>query len=262
MYPYILEIGNFKLATYGVMSALAYLSALIYLNTQKNRIQLADNIFWNLITIIIVFALLGAKIFYVIFFWQYFEGNFFGKILGALRDFRFGFVYFGGFLCAFSAGIYYVKIKKLGISHIADFFAPAIALGHSIGRLGCFFAGCCFGKPTSSIFSVRFTDTSSLVAPEYLGVSLHPTQLYEAVGNFVLFLVLHYMLVLQIAGRLKKGMVILTYCLSYGILRFVVEFFRGDERGTFIFGLSPSQIIAVAVVAIAMVVYKISKSDA
>lgn len=255
MYPYILEIGNFKLASYGVFSALAYLSAIIYLNRQKKQTQISDKIFWNIITVLIISALLGAKLLYIVIFWQYFDGNFFGKIFDAIKDFRFGFVYFGGFISALVCGIWYVKKKSLSVTRLADFFAPAIALGHSIGRLGCFFAGCCYGKPATSAFAVKFTNPQSLIDPGYLGVPVHPAQLYEAGGNFIIFLILHFMLKQSISKKLKTGRVMLAYILGYAVLRFTIEFFRGDDRGGFTFGLSPSQIIAIAVICITPLVY-------
>ncbi|HUT85504.1 MAG TPA: prolipoprotein diacylglyceryl transferase [Elusimicrobiales bacterium] len=255
MHPYLLEIGNFKLATYGVLSALAYAAALVYLSLHRKQMQLESNTLWNLITVIIISALLGGKLLYILMFWKDFGTTFFERLINTVKEFRFGFVYFGGLAGALFSGIIYVKIKHLKLWKLADFFAPALALGHSIGRIGCFFAGCCHGTATNSFLGVKFTHPQSLIDPKYLGVSVHPTQLYEAAGNFILFLCLHFMLRASIKGRLKHGTVILTYLMGYGLLRFVIEFFRGDGRGAFLMGLSPSQIIAVIAFALGMAGY-------
>jgi phosphatidylglycerol:prolipoprotein diacylglycerol transferase len=199
-----------------------------------------------LITILILCAIAGGKLLYIFIFWSDYGSGFFERLINAIKGFRYGFVYFGGFIGALTGGIIYAKHKQIKILRTADFFAPAIALGHSIGRIGCFLAGCCYGAPSDSVFAVKFTNPQCLIDPAYLGVSVHPTQLYSAAGNFILFLVLHFMLNFSIKSKLKHGFVMLSYIMGYGILRFVIEFYRADERGIFLAGLSPSQWIAAA----------------
>ncbi len=121
-------------------------------------------------------------------------------------------------------------------------------MGHALGRIGCFLAGCCYGKPTTLPWGVRFTDPHALVAPELLNVPLHPTQLYEAGFNFLFFLLLHYVS----QKPHKDGKILVLYVWCYALMRFGIEFLRGDFRGGFLWGMSPSQVISLGVAGIAI----------
>ena len=138
-------------------------------------------------------------------------------------------------------GIWYVRKHRLPVWTTGDLAAPGIALGYAVGRMGCFFAGCCYGSPCSGDLCITFSDTHSL-AP--LGVALYPTQLFEAGGELVNFVILFTLY------RVRKfdGQIFWLYPVLYSILRFVVEFFRGDtERGLFFGGaISTSQIVSIA----------------
>jgi phosphatidylglycerol:prolipoprotein diacylglycerol transferase len=133
----------------------------------------------------------------------------------------------------------YVRIKKISILKLGDFFVPSLALGHAIGRIGCFFAGCCYGKETDVAWSVVFRDKNSSAV---LNVHLHPTQLYEALGNFLIFFFLYF----YSKKEHEKGFLVSFYFISYAVLRFIVEFFRGDlDRWRQCVGLSISQILSL-----------------
>jgi phosphatidylglycerol:prolipoprotein diacylglycerol transferase len=134
------------------------------------------------------------------------------------------------------------------VFQLGDFFAPALALGHAIGRIGCFFAGCCYGKESSLPWSVIFNDENSLAV---IGVHLHPTQIYETIGNFLLFTFLKFY------GRKKRrtGMIFAVYLIIYSVLRFVVEIFRGDYRGIQYVGLSISQVISMGLFMFGVFIY-------
>jgi phosphatidylglycerol---prolipoprotein diacylglyceryl transferase len=251
MYPILFKFGNFELATYGVMSALGYLAALWYVFKQIKRMEIKEDVFFNLCLSVIVGALIGGKLLYLILFWRDYGFGFWDRVVNSIRDFRYGFVFFGGVIGAFASGYVFAGFKKLNFLKLADFFAPAIALGHAIGRIGCFFAGCCYGHQTNGIFGVVFSSPYCLVSQNLLHKHIHPTQLYESFGNIVLFFILHKML----KRRQTDGSVILAYIAGYSILRFIVEFFRGDERGGFALGLSPSQWIAIAALAISITGY-------
>jgi len=246
MHPYIFSIGTFHLAAYGVLAALGYLCALIYSRYNARRAGFDLELLWDLFAILIIGALLGGKIVYAALFWHDLGDDFLGRLWATIRDFRNGFVFMGGFAGAVLAGAWYAKRKAFSFWSAADMLAPAIALGHAIGRIGCFMAGCCHGSPANSALSVTFTDPDCLVSARYIGVPLHPTQLYESAGNFALFLALHFMY----GRKHKTGAVLAAYCGGYCVLRFCVEFLRGDERGAFMFGLSPSQIACIIVLAL------------
>jgi len=133
-------------------------------------------------------------------------------------------------------------------------FAPGIALGHVIGRFGCFFAGCCYGRPTTMPWGITFTDpfaAANVGTP--LGVHLHPTQLYEAGAELIILLGL---LLTEKKGKPFGGRTFWLYILLYAISRYFIEYFRGDERGT-VGMFSTSQFISILLtpLAIAMLVY-------
>lgn len=167
---------------------------------------------------------------------------------------RSGGVWYGGFLGGLAAG--YVLMRRYGLHwwKTADAFAPGVALGQSIGRQGCFAAGCCWGKPTGVAWGVHFSeaghDVTGVPIVDATGapLHLHPTQLYESFAMLGIFLLLVWL------HRRKRfsGQVVLLYAVLYGAVRFVNEFFRGDPRGdiggiTTLTGLSTSQIISLMV---------------
>lgn len=258
MHPVLLHIGSFELASYGLMTALAYAAAAWYLYKRLHYIQLDKDTFWNIIFIAFVSALLGSKLLYLIVSWPEMGATFAQRLANAVKDIRYGFVFFGGAVTAIAALLVYLKKKKLPVLKTADFLIVGLPIGHAIGRIGCFLAGCCFGKPTSMPWGVAFTDPHSLVAREYLGVHLHPTQLYEVLANIILFFVLqHYY-----KKPHKNGAVLALYVIGYSVIRFGIEFFRGDFRGEYILGLSPSQCIALAAVLVTLAVMRFLKKDA
>jgi phosphatidylglycerol:prolipoprotein diacylglycerol transferase len=133
----------------------------------------------------------------------------------------------------------------------ADLFAPGIALGHVIGRFGCLLAGCCYGRPTSMPWAVTFTDpvaAANVGTP--LGIPLHPTQLYDAGAELLILVVL---LATERKGRPFPGRTFWLYILLYGISRFIIEFFRGDDRGM-ILGVSTSQFVSLVAIPLAVAV--------
>jgi phosphatidylglycerol:prolipoprotein diacylglycerol transferase len=162
-----------------------------------------------------------------------------------------GWSFFGGPLLVVPFLVYYTRKRKLPIWLTLDLMAIGSALAHTFGRLGCFGAGCCHGKPTESLFGVKFY--SPLVDQALRGIPLHPTQLYEAVSVFILFLGLLWVL----RNRKFEGQVALTYLIAYPVIRSIIEEFRGDsDRGTVLGGtLSTSQGISILVFAGALVAW-------
>jgi phosphatidylglycerol:prolipoprotein diacylglycerol transferase len=168
---------------------------------------------------------------------------------------RSGGVFYGGLILAVVVALIYIRRIGLPLWTTCDVFAPGIALGHVVGRFGCLFAGCCFGKPTSMPWGITFSDTfaaTNVGTP--LGVPLHPTQIYEAGAELIILIVL---LVTERKGRPFAGRTFWLYMLLYSISRFIIEFYRGDDRGNPIGFLSTSQLISVllAPLAVVMLVY-------
>lgn len=247
MLPDLLRWGHLRLATYGVCVAGAYLLGIWWLRGRREAMGLDEKRFWALVYCVFLGALAGGKLFYVLVEWDRFASG----QLGFFRDFRFGFVFYGGFLGAALMGFAYGRWAGIPRLPTADYFAAALPMGQAVGRLGCFAAGCCHGRPTELPWGVRFTRPDSLVPEELLGVPLHPAQLYEALGTLLLFPLLLRALRRVREGALRPGAVFYGYILAYAVLRLAVEAFRGDDRGGFQPGLSPSQLIAAACIVAA-----------
>ncbi|WP_428050379.1 prolipoprotein diacylglyceryl transferase [Candidatus Avelusimicrobium caledoniensis] len=250
MHPVFLHIGPFELASYGVMTALGYAVASYYLLRHLPK-NIDKDTFWNLIFIIFMGALVGAKLLFILVTWPQLNGTMWEKMTYFAQNFRYGFVFYGGLIVAVAALIIYMKKKNLPLLPTSDFIITGLPLGHAFGRVGCFLAGCCHGKPTALPWGVIFSDPHAMVSPDLIGVPVHPVQLYEAVGNLLIFFLLH-----KLYNRPhKNGMILVAYIACYGTLRFVLEFFRGDFRGTYIFGLSPAQLITLLLALTAGIIW-------
>jgi len=236
MHPVLFEIDNVVVHTYGIMAAIGFLSAFILVKYLGIREGFEEELLSNLALLILVSAIIGARLFYVAT-----EHEFYFKHPAEILKFwKGGLVFYGGFIAAFISAFIFLKRKSMSVTLTADVFAPAIALGHAFGRIGCFSAGCCYGKPSSGFFSVIFHDPYSL-AP--VNIPIYPTQLYSSFVNFVIFLILVYFL----KKRKYPGEVFSLYLILYGTARFLIEFLRGDDRGGFFFynTLSIAQIICI-----------------
>jgi phosphatidylglycerol:prolipoprotein diacylglycerol transferase len=254
MHPTIFQLAHFKLPAYGLMVACGYIAAIIYIQSKAaaagfKKTDLADLIFYSVLS-----GMLGAKVFYAATYWRELGTDLASRLSFLLRTFQFGFVFYGGLIFGAAAFFLTAARRRMAALRAADLAVPALALGHAFGRIGCFLAGCCYGRPTSCALGVTFTNPASEVNPVYLGVPIHPTQLYEAAGNFLIFLVLNKALDRSLKGGLKPGAVTALYAALYSAERFLVEFLRGDDRGALTLGLSPAQQISAAVFIAAAVI--------
>jgi len=242
MHPILLQIGPFRLATYGVIVALGYLAGILWLNSRHEKMGFDEKSFWGLIYAMFFGAVLGGKLLYWGVEWR-------ALLSGALhpiRDFRYGFVFMGGFMGSALGAWLYGRKNPFPYLKVGDYFGVAMPLGHTIGRLACIFAGCCMGSPTSLPWGVSLSDPTSLVDPRYLGVPLHPSPVYESAANAAIAALMLLRLKKVEAGKAAQGSVLLGYLALYGLARFILEFFRGDDRGGFTLGLSVSQWICLA----------------
>jgi phosphatidylglycerol---prolipoprotein diacylglyceryl transferase len=250
MYPRLLELGPVTVYTYGVLLAAAYLLGLKFAMTRAKARGLDDARVLDLGIYIIISALVGAKLLLLITDFRTFTSD--PRELLTLA--RSGGVFYGGLILAVIVALWYIRKIGLPLWTTCDVFAPGIALGHVVGRFGCLFAGCCYGKPTTRPWAITFTDpfaAANVGTP--LGVPLHPTQLYEAGAEFIILMVLLWT---ERKGRPFAGRTFWLYMLLYAISRFIIEFFRGDERGN-VGIFSTSQFISLLLfpLAIAMLVY-------
>lgn len=246
MHPILFEIpridfgawvlGPIPIRMYGLMIGIGFLISMYLASRQARKEGLDPDRILDMGVYLLLAAIVGSRILYVLTNLQEFTRN----PLDAFAIWKGGLVFYGGLLAAVPVGIWYVRRHKLPVWKTADIMAPYIALGHGFGRLGCFFAGCCFGSPCSGPFCITFSDPHSL-AP--LGVPLVPTQLLESGGEFLIF----GLLLLVRRFRKFDGQVFWFYPLFYAVLRFVLEFYRGDAvRGLYFGGsISTSQIIAI-----------------
>src|SRR2546422_8307339 len=224
MYPRLFELGPITLYTYGVLLATAYLVGLKLAMVRAKARGLDQARVLDLGIYIIISALVGAKLLLLITDFSTFRAD--PRELLTLA--RSGGVFYGGLILAVIVALWYIRRIGLPLWTTCDVFAPGIALGHVVGRFGCFFAGCCYGQPTSVPWAITFTDpfaAANVGTP--LGVRLHPTQLYEAGAEFLILVAL---LATERKGRPFAGRTFWLYMLLYSISRFIIEFFRGDER--------------------------------
>jgi phosphatidylglycerol:prolipoprotein diacylglycerol transferase len=251
MYPKVLDLGPITIHTYGLLLAMAFIAGIWITSRNARKAEISPDAIWNLGLIVIFAALVGSKLILLFSDYGYYSRNL--REIFSLSTLRSAGVYYGGLLLALGFAAWYTAKKKLPAWTLADLAAPGIALGQAIGRLGCLSAGCCYGKPTSLPWGITFTDRyayDNVGVP--LNIPLHPTQIYESVGAFVLFLYLMRVL----AKKQFTGQVLLEYLFLYAALRFAIEFFRNDDRGFVLYGLlSTSQLLAVIAVLCSAAVY-------
>lgn len=245
MYPHLIEFGRFFLPTYGFLVASGVLLGL-WLSVRNARRQGIDpEKIWNLGIIVVLCGIVGAKILYVVNDWSYFTQNP-GEIF-SLGTLQAGGVFSGGLVAALLAAAWYIWRNHLPALASIDCFAPGLALGHAIGRLGCFAAGCCYGKETTAPWGVVFKNPlANQMVGTPLGVHLHPTQLIEAVVEVLNFVLLSWL----IRRKTFDGQVFGSYMVLYGIARFFVEFLRGDPGRGEVFGglMTGTQLISILLV--------------
>jgi len=250
MYPRLLELGPITVYTYGVLLAAAYLLGLVFAKRRAQARGLDAVRVLDLGIYIIISALIGAKLLLLITDFRVFRND--PRELLTLA--RSGGVFYGGLILAVSVALWYIRRSGLPLWTTCDVFAPGIALGHAIGRFGCFFAGCWYGKPTTLPWGITFTDpfaAANVGTP--LNHPLHPTQLYEAGAEL---LILGVLLLTEKKGKPFAGRTFWLYILLYAISRYIIEIFRGDPRGSVgIFSTSQFISIILAPLAIAMLVY-------
>lgn len=223
MYPILFRVGDFVLHTYGLFVAVGFLAGLAVAAAAAKRAGFSKDLVNDAGLPLLAGGLAGARLFYVLFH----AGEFAGAPGDVFKVWRGGLMWQGGLLGGVVAGILYFRRKKVPWGTAADVFAPGVALGQAFGRIGCFFAGCCYGAACRWPWAVTFRAPDSL-APQ--GVPLHPTQLYDAVSNVI------------IAGLLwawgrrsgfsaGRGRLAFAYLALASAARLMMEAFRDDARG-------------------------------
>lgn len=235
MFPKLISLGDFFIPSYGVMVALGVLLGLFVTTKLARHYRMDPEKITNLVVYAVLSGMLGAKLAMFLFDWEYYAAN--PSEIFSIATLQAAGVFQGGLVLAILVSWWYVRKEKLQFLPVADVFAPGIALGHAVGRIGCFAAGCCYGAYCERPWAVRFSNPDAArISGTPLGVPLHPTQLYEALAEAVLFVVLYRMA----KAPHVQGTVIGLYLTAYSIIRFLVEFVRNHEQGL-VAGLSLTQ---------------------
>jgi phosphatidylglycerol:prolipoprotein diacylglycerol transferase len=247
MFPKLITIGRFFIPTYGTLVAIGFLVALWVVVRLARRSKLPAEPVTNLAIYCALAGLAGAKLFMILFdFQDYWNGT---KPLFSLDTLQAAGVYQGGFLVALVTAILYMRYNHLPALQTCDVFAPGIAIGQAIGRIGCFAAGCCWGVECHLPWAVTFRNPEAWnLTGVPLGVPMHPTQLYESAADALIFLFLYR----AIARPHTPGAILGWYLALYSSARFVIEFFRFHEQGLHM-GFSYTQWISLATLAAGLV---------
>jgi phosphatidylglycerol:prolipoprotein diacylglycerol transferase len=211
-------------SSYGFFAAAGCAAAVLWLRRHRDGLGVSENEFWVAAWTLLLGGVAGAKALFLVLGWEHYARG----ELHLWADFRVGFVFFGGLLGAALAGWLFARLRRLSFVRGADYFAVALPLGHAIGRVGCFFRGCCHGVPP------------------------HPVQLYEAAGLLLIACACRGALARVEAGASARGAAFRLYLLLYGALRLVLDPLRADGRPERLLGLSHQQGLALLLIGLAL----------
>ncbi|HXY16324.1 MAG TPA: prolipoprotein diacylglyceryl transferase [Terriglobales bacterium] len=245
MFPRLFHIGNFSLPTYGLLVSVGVLIGLWISVRNSEKQGINPEHAWNFGILVVLSGIVGAKILYIVNDWGYYAAH--PREIFSFGTLQAGGVFSGGLIAAFAAAAWYIRKNHMPALATCDAFAPGLALGHAIGRLGCFAAGCCYGKPTTHFWGVTFKNPLAQAwVGTPLGVPLEPTQLFESAVELANFFILMWIL------KHKKfdGQVFGAYLFLYGVARYFLEFLRDDPGRGSVFGgaMTGTQLIAIGLV--------------
>jgi phosphatidylglycerol:prolipoprotein diacylglycerol transferase len=243
VHPIAFQLGPITIHSYGVMVALAFLAGLWTATRRARRENISAEKIADVTLWLMMGGILGARFVYVTTYWrEEFASQPFREVFMIQHG---GLVFYGGFIGAAVAGTIYILWKKMPLWKTADVLAPSIALGSVFGRIGCLLNGCCYGRPTNLPWGLSFNNPQAHeLSGTPLGIPLHPTEIYDALLNLMLYFFLAWLF------RRKKfdGQVFATYLLCYAVTRSIVEYFRGDYTDLhYHLGLTPAQWIGVPI---------------
>jgi phosphatidylglycerol:prolipoprotein diacylglycerol transferase len=243
------NVGPFTLHSYGVLLVTAFLVGLFVAGRQARRAGLDEDRVTDLAVWVLIAGMVGAKVALLIVEWDYYSQRP-GELFSILQ---IGGVFYGGLIAALLVAWLYLRRHPIGGWAVADVLAPGVVIGQAIGRLGCFAAGCCHGRPTDVAWSVIYRDVySARMFGTPLDLAVHPSQLYETGAALLIFALL-----LRLASRKRfHGQVVLAYLTLYAVARFVIEMFRGDAARGSVFGgvLSTSQFLSIVILLVVLAI--------
>ena len=231
-----IQLGPLTLHVYGIMTAIGYLSAFLISERRGKKMGMDTDILYGIFWCAVLGGSAGSRLLYYIVSFRDIL-----KDPSILWNFQNGWVVYGGIIGGVLASMVYCRYKKADFVRYLDLVIPAVAFAQGCGRIGCFFAGCCYGRETDSIFHIQYWQSE--YAPN--GVKLIPTQIYSSIGDFALA----FLLCAYAKREPKKGKVAAGYGILYSIGRFVIEMFRNDHRGA-LGALSTSQMISIVILVL------------
>ena len=257
MYPTIINIGQFAIRSYGLMLAIGFFTGIMFAAWRAKRDGENPDHVYNLSVWLVISSLVGARLYYVITHFSEFRADenfpFLYRFFILLKNIFWpvgsdgqigisGLVLYGGLILATLTAALYLYIHKLNAPKFMDYLAPSLGLGEFFTRVGCFLNGCCFGKPTESIFGMIFPENSA-AGMYYPGMHIHPSQLYSSLAGLIIFFAL---IALE---RHKKfhGFTSLLYFIFYALGRFIIDYSRYYESNLSFFRLSHNQIVSLVI---------------
>ncbi|HEX7051041.1 MAG TPA: prolipoprotein diacylglyceryl transferase [Longimicrobiales bacterium] len=261
MFPTLIDIGGFRITTFGLMLVLSILTGAWVLSKQLERREIDGAVAWDVATWVAIAGVLGAKLYFLALHWRAVVADPLGELLS-----RGGLVWYGGLLGGVLTFYWQVRRRNLPLGKMFDATAPALMLAYAVGRIGCFLVGDDYGLPTNGWMGIAFPEGAPpstagylrsvgadipLSVPDATVLAVHPTQLYEVAAALVLFAILW-----KVSSRAwRPGRLFGLYLALYGVERFLIEFVRakGDR---FVFGLSTSQVASLILFVIAAYLWR------
>ena len=247
MHPILIELGGFSIKTYGFLIALGFGIGLFLASREARRVGLNVQAIGDLAFYILLGAIIGARLYFILTNLDYFTQH----PLDMFKIWEGGLTFFGGFIAAVILCVWMIRKNCLPLWKTLDVFAPSLALGVFFGRLGCFAAGCCYGKECGLPWAVIFTHPLTLART---GVHLHLTQLYSALGAIITFILLYSFR----KHKTFEGQLSLLWVMCYSCERLITEQFRGDIRGGMLTeNIELSFVIAAVLIVVSLVLFPI-----
>ncbi len=250
MYPDLFSIGPITIHTYGIFVAAGIFCGVFLAMKLAEKEGISPVLISNMCFWMVISGIFGARLVYVLM-----NLNYYIKFpLDIIQIWKGGLVFSGGLITSCLVGGWYIRKYRLSFWLVGDIIAPSVALGQAIGRIGCFMAGCCYGKPTNLPWAVTFHTPPSL-AP--LNIPLHPTQLYHCLACTIIF----FCLMILRKHKSFEGQIFLWYLLMHSLQRIIIERFRGDLY-PFIGQMTATQFISLVILLTSgiMIILKTTKN--
>ena len=247
MHPVLFTLFGKEIYSYGVMTALGFLGAIatwLWIGRRESRPPgfASDLGFWLMAS-----GIIGARLAYVAANWTLYRA----EPLAIVRIDQGGLIFYGGLLLACGALALFARRHRLPLWHLADYAIPGLAIGHALGRVGCFLNGCCYGRPAGDACCGIAYPPICEPGKLFPGVALFPVQIIES----ACLLVLWAALIFAYARRKKDGAVFALYLVLYPPCRFLLEYLRGDERQSWL-ALDVAQVTSIGLFLAGLLLFR------